>query len=463
MTRERTRTASNAMKKATNLQLAEYDRSGNLKARYVESRSNTSNVTTSRIDILHPTSRKRLWRNVLDVFLPDGYPNSVSDDYTAYQIFDSFQAFAGTIAGMISSRAVWEGLGVGDSRASPTGAMLIQVIRECMGKLGTIFFAHFIGTSIEAECKAYRLGADVMTDAAMILDCASPWVPSEVRFLVLCCSSIMFSAAGVAGGASKSSLSGHFAKWNNLGELNAKDGSQETVISLMGMLAGTLVVSWLTTSFLTWSALLALLGLHLFLNWLGVRAVKMNSLNRQRANIAFSKLVEDDKVLSPAEVSDREIIFEKRRGSVLRWNGESILGHCRFGVSIKTLLASLAKEKLNETTGSMSLEEVSLSELTHLFRNEQYLLWYRILPSTELQVLVVLKDGIDARGQLRAWYHGLLLARRLRAPSHTASTLENTRMTFDGYAKRLTEAEWDLNIPVMETSSGLRVKTGEEA
>lgn len=379
---------------------------------------------------------------------------------------------------MISSRAVWEGLGVGDSSASPTGAMLIQVIRECMGKLGTIFFAHLIGTSIEAECKAYRLGADVLTDAAMILDCMSPWFPNEVRFLVLCCSSIMFSAAGVAGGASKSSLSGHFAKWNNLGELNAKDGSQETIISLMGMVTGTLVVSWLTTPAWTWIALLALLGLHLFLNWLGVRAVKMTSLNRQRACLAFSKLAEENKVLSLSEISEQERIFEQRGGAVLRWNNGPILGSCRFGVSIKTLLASLAQGKINEKTGSMNLGEIHLSELMYLFKDEQYLLWCQTAPSAKLEVLVVLKDGVDARGQLRAWNHALLFAHRLQTVSSNrvkdvledkkvvlesvAATLARNRMTFDGHAKRLADAGWDLDIPVLETSSGLRIKVGAE-
>ena len=160
----------------------------------------------------------------------------MTDDYAKYQIYDSFQAFAGSIAGMISSRAVWEGLGVGDATASPTDAMLIQIVRECMGKLSTVAFAHLVGTSIEAECKMYRLQADVLCDTAMVLDCLSPLVPIQIRVAVLCISSILYAAAGVAGGASKSSLSGHFAKWNNLGELNAKDASQETVISLMGNL-----------------------------------------------------------------------------------------------------------------------------------------------------------------------------------------------------------------------------------
>jgi hypothetical protein len=113
------------------------------------------------------------------------------------------------------------GIGVGNASASPTGAMLVTVIRECFGRLATITFGHTMGTSIEAECKAYRLLSDVFCDTAMILDCMSPLFPTAIRLIVLCISSTLFAASGVAGNSSKSSLSGHFAKWNNLGELNA--------------------------------------------------------------------------------------------------------------------------------------------------------------------------------------------------------------------------------------------------
>jgi hypothetical protein len=376
---------------------------------------------------------------------------------------------------MIGSRAVWQGLGVGDSAASPTGAMLIQVIRECMGKLATIFFAHRMGTSIEAECKAYRLGSDILTETAMIIDCMSPWFPTQIRFLVLCISSILFSAAGVAGGASKSSLSGHFAKWNNLGELNAKDGSQETVISLAGMMTGTLIVSWLTTPFRTWAALLSLLALHFVLNRIGVRAVEMRSLNRQRANIAFSSFLSSNKILTPSEVSKRERIFESHGGSVIRWNSESIIGYSRFGVSINVLLSSLAEGDIHTKTGAMTLEKVSLSTLMESFEDEDYILWCqsknRDRPS-ELVIMVVLKEGAVAQSQLKAWYHSLLLARRIhnmdvivQKPEnmleHITQTLAQTKRTFDACEKKLTEAGWDLSIPVLETSSGSRIRLGE--
>jgi hypothetical protein len=71
----------------------------------------------------------------------------------------------------------------------------------------------------------------------MIMDCLSPMVPAGVmRVSILSTAGILRALCGVAGGSSKASLSAHFAKWGNLAELNAKDSSQETIISLIGML-----------------------------------------------------------------------------------------------------------------------------------------------------------------------------------------------------------------------------------
>ncbi|KZL77258.1 DUF647 domain-containing protein [Colletotrichum tofieldiae] len=456
------------------LAIAEYDKAGNLKARYVES---APIVGHSRVDVLLPAKRKKLWLQLLEIFLPDGYPHSVTDDYAAYQIYDSIQAFAGSIAGMISSRAVWEGLGVGDSLASPTGAMLIQVIRESTGRFATIAFAHLFGTSIEAECKAYRLAADVLCDVAMVLDCLSPLFPRGIRFAVLCFSSLLYSASGVAGNASKSSLSGHFAKWNNLGELNAKDASQETAISLMGMIAGTFVVSLLTDPKATWVTLLFLLGVHLFLNWKGVRAVKSRSLNRQRANIAFSSLFSKDQVLTPHLVSEKELIFERRGGDVFRWNSGKALGHCKYGVSLHTLLQSLASG--HERMRSFQLSTLELATLLNLYDKEEYVLWCVVSEpvyydaASKIKVMVVLKNGVSPKSQLKAWFHGLLLTRRLSGQkeseltragldqhvmlSHIQASLEVANEKYEEYTRRLSFAGWNLQVSVLETRSGSRI------
>lgn len=114
-----------------------------------------------------------------------------------------------------------QGVGVGDASVSPTSALLLSVLHESAGRLATILFAHRLGTSLEPECKMYRLAADFLNDSAMILDCLSPVFPKPIRVLVFSLSSILRALCGVAAGSSKASLSAHFAKWGNLGELNA--------------------------------------------------------------------------------------------------------------------------------------------------------------------------------------------------------------------------------------------------
>lgn len=187
------------------------------------------------------------------------------------------------------------GVGVGDASASPTAALLFSVLQESMGRIATILFAHKLGTSLEPECKMYRLAADVLNDTAIVLDCLSPAFPKAARVMVLGFSSILRSLCGVCAGSSKASLSAHFAKKGNLGELNAvsrvetsswpvpsgvidgytilptliytytcgcrldrqvadlvfqKDSSQETVISLLGMMVShSTLCRWLVDEF----------------------------------------------------------------------------------------------------------------------------------------------------------------------------------------------------------------------
>lgn len=93
---------------------------------------------------------------------------------------------------------------------------------DSISRLATILFAHRFGIALEAECKKYRLAADVFNDSAMILDCLSPMFPKPIKILMLCLSGSLRAACGVAGGGSKASLSVHFAKSKNVGELNAK-------------------------------------------------------------------------------------------------------------------------------------------------------------------------------------------------------------------------------------------------
>ncbi|KAL9025423.1 MAG: hypothetical protein Q9196_005754, partial [Gyalolechia fulgens] len=373
-------------------------------------------------------------------------------------------------------------VGVGDASASPTTALLLSILQESMGRIATILFADRLGTAFEPECKMYRLAADVFNDAAMLMDCLSPALPRGPRVLLLSSSSVLRALCGVAAGSSKASLSAHFAKWGNLGELNAvsglteaeyhpgltlakKDSSQETVISLLGMLVGSVVVSYVSSPAMTWACLTLLLSAHLGMNRAAVRAVRMHSLNRQRANLVFSTFLDQDKVLTPEEVSLQERIFEW--DGVLRWRGSSPLAKGRIGLSMRDLLASLAPA--HSTTGSIRDGEAKLMRLIHLYRQEEFLVWY---DGPQRVGRISLKEGAGAEWQLKAWALMLWIAHRHGVGEGAYATSASSASTFDLHratlrdlssrwpecVNRMRTAGWDVDVASLETTSGSRIR-----
>jgi hypothetical protein len=357
-------------------------------------------------------------------------------------------------------------VGVGDSSASPTAALILSIIQESAGRIATIIFAWRFGTSLEPECKMYRLLADILNDFAFVLDCLSPAFPKPVRVLILSFSSVLRALCGVAAGSAKASLSAHFARWGNLGELNAKDSSQETVISLLGMLVGSVVVQWVTSPFATWTTLILLLSIHLETNRRAVRAVSMRTLNRQRANLVYHHL-RHGHVPSPKEVSNQERIFEQP--GVLRGAAGEAIGVCQLGASMSVFLKSIASP--HPTTSSTSVPGTALTKLLKPFHDANYVMWYDPLSfSRKVSVHIALKKDATAVDQLMAWWHAVALAEAShqqdkpaseRAENDSSTLLERSMAASSTLLKEhesaLRELGWDLDTGALETGSNTRL------
>ena len=319
----------------------------------------------------------------------------------------------------------------------------------------------------------YRLLADILNDTAFILDCLSPVLPKALRIVVLSFSSVLRALCGVAAGSAKASLSAHFAKWGNLGELNAKDSSQETVISLLGMLVGTLVVSWVTTPIATWTTLILLLSIHLETNRRAVRAVTMRTLNRQRATIVFNRLFgyRDRPVPTPEDVAKAERIFE--RDGVLRSVGGDAIGHCIIGSSFLCFLHLISSP--HATTKSTNIKKDLLPRIQSFYKDQQYMLWYSV-SDRWMRVEIVVKKSATSKDLLLAWWHALQLANVVivagwqqipekwqEDPDDWALTmflehsLKHVKAIFERYEVELREAGWDLDSGALETRSSTRI------
>lgn len=226
-------------------------------------------------------------------------------------------------------------------------------------------------------------------------------------------------------------------------------------------------MSWVSTPITTWSVLIALLSIHLATNYAAVRAVSMRCLNRQRANIVFSNLLQHGLVLTPTDVSLRERVFE--RDGVLRWANDNVVGYCKVGVSLNMLLNRIGQR--HKRTGSLDLHAVKLPELMDIFASEAYILWYT---DADSEALIVLREGCTPIDQLKAWAHALLLASRMRGPgskpedddaspvetrlAEMRRTLKDTSDLFAQYAEKLKQIGWELNIAALETRAGVRAQ-----
>lgn len=215
----------------------------------------------------------------------------------------------------------------------------------------------------------------------------------------------------------------------------------------------------------------------------------MTTLNRQRTNIVFSTLFDEDRILAPAEASKYERIFEK--DGILRWKASPLtLGSCQIGVSLQELFLSASIS----ARWSNSIHDVSvdISSLLALFQHEEYILWYN---HASRHATIALKKDVTPISQLKAWSHALMLSqivvsgslmegKALRLPESSLenlagrkettnlpdhsdflvlpaldileSTLKTHSERFDSYISRLREAGWELDTPALETRPGKR-------
>ncbi|KAF9226202.1 DUF647-domain-containing protein [Gyrodon lividus] len=401
-------------------------------------------------------------RHVLfDLFLPAGYPASVSPDYLEYQIYNALQTSCSSVSGLLASRGALEGVGVGNASASATHALLLTVLKDAFSRFTTIIAAYYFGTSLYPETKTFRFLADVFNDASIVLDTVVPYIGSinlseswpiiptgaTLQTIALCLSGALRSLCGLVAGGSKAALTNHFASpltgKGDVGEVSAKDASRETVVGLSGMLLGTLLIPYVNTRTSTYTMLFLLVWGHLLFNYLAVRSVVLRTLNRQRACILWTDFRSSsgtfkDRMLSPSNVASRELIFGSpdclRDASTGR-----IIGQCTLGTSFRTV-TSLCTAK-------------HVAEALQIFGEEKYVLFIadgRTRTSRPLTILACFKNGYHSMDQLQAWIHSIEAARYPTNPGdpaatadHLRSTLIATRKAMPHFVQSLADAGWE--------------------
>mmetsp|Transcript_30668 Transcript_30668/g.67366 ORF Transcript_30668/g.67366 Transcript_30668/m.67366 type:complete len:284 (+) Transcript_30668:81-932(+) len=177
-------------------------------------------------------------RIFVNLFLPIGYPHSTGEGYLAYQVYDSLQGICSYLRGVVSTSAVLMAAGVGDAEATAMSAAVAWAMRDGLGMIGGLLFSYLASSQFDQCVKEYRLFADIINDVGLTLDMLAPYAGRSRVLYVTSLATVCKTMCGMAAGATKGSITHHFAIRGNMADLNAKESTQETLVSLLGMIMG---------------------------------------------------------------------------------------------------------------------------------------------------------------------------------------------------------------------------------
>ena len=230
-------------------------------------------------------------RRVLsDLFLPAGYPDSVRAGYLEYQAWDVVQGLCSYLRGNLATRSTLIALGVGDVEASATSGALTQVWRDAASMIGSLLFTYLFSNAFGRNIRQWRLFADVINDVGLTLAFIAPMFGKDYFLPVTIVAGLCTSACGISAGATKAAISQWFALNNNLTDLVAKEGSQETAVNVLGLLGGWAMLTSFNSSgsAVAWSFAF-LTVLHVVANVCAIQHLRFDTLNGIRFGIVFER------------------------------------------------------------------------------------------------------------------------------------------------------------------------------
>uniref|UniRef100_A0A8C4NKS6 Zgc:162613 n=1 Tax=Eptatretus burgeri TaxID=7764 RepID=A0A8C4NKS6_EPTBU len=232
---------------------------------------------------------------------PDGTIQLDASSSSRLHLWDHLRAFCSGVSGSIALQGVLKEAGVGDSSASIAATTATWLLRNGVGMLGQIGFAWMKG-----------LAADVTNDFAIALEATIPLIsPLPVLSTILFCfASLAKAMVGVAGAATRAALTLHQARRDNMADVAAKDGSQETLVNLFSLIISMLLTNLITNNTRISLLLLVLLScVHLYANKCAVCCLVMPSLNQARLRLLLEHFLDTRSVASPSAINSKEPVW----------------------------------------------------------------------------------------------------------------------------------------------------------
>jgi hypothetical protein len=239
------------------------------------------------------------------IFLPVGYPNSVSDSYTDFILLNAGQVVFIALSRVLCTQAMLLAVGLGHG-ALPVAAVTTWLLKDGLGHLGSILVGTSINNRFDSDPKKYKFMSVSLGQVANLLGILSLSQPG--MFLIFTSLSSALSRVGtLAFTASRAKIYENFAMASNLGDLMRCSQAQSTLGTLLGTAIGIglspLVGSDLAsilTAFVPISATTHLLA------YKAISKIELKTLNQQRFQLVMDEWVQNSTIPSIHNVALRE-------------------------------------------------------------------------------------------------------------------------------------------------------------
>jgi hypothetical protein len=399
-----------------------------------------------------PASALRKVQTVFrSTFLPSGYPNRTPDGYLQYSVWSWVQDISTQLRSVLATQRVLEGVGVGREGATALSALMNYLVRDGCGMAATLLFTSAASSKFRTDVKRWRLFADIMVDLGITLEVAAVMVPPSIFLPMISVGNMCKAICGVAAGACGGSINLHWAKGSDISDINAKFGAQHTVTGALGLVFAAFFAKSVSSvdPLHLWLLYSALTILHIFANMRCMRLIAFDSFNDARMNMIVAEflkwydtpLVGDlqtttpPTLSSPSEISKIEpLLFgvQPKYGRAL----PQVPIH--FGDTFNDL-----SERSNKS--SRELEKLMVNQTA---KDDKYIISSALTPKGRPCVVVVLLSHATPLQETKAYFHAILLARRLEKGERSVQSGEKlthtARTIVEGEAESELEATWEI-------------------
>ncbi|CAK9861572.1 unnamed protein product, partial [Sphagnum jensenii] len=326
-------------------------------------------------------------QNLRNFFLPSGFPDSVSDDYMPYMLWQFPTNVTGWICSTLVTSSLLKAVGIGGdgSSAAAAAAAIKWVSKDGLGTVGRLFIGGRFGSLFDEDPKQWRMYADFIGSAGSIFELATPLAPGAFLLLASLGNLTKATAKGLKDPSFRV-IQNHFAVSENVGDVAAKEEVWGVAGQLVGLAFGR--TPGVSTSYwelvATWACIRSL---HLWLRYQTLGVLCFSTINYKRAVILIEAHLSGTPLPGCEECNLAEQLLVPRF---------FLKPQIRVGCSLEELFGP-------------SPSKLKVEELLSLYQLEKYVLVLHPNPLHGLEARILLKEGASNMTLLRGLYQACWL------------------------------------------------------